>query len=203
LALAFHHYLHSSLMTTDTATKIHYSPLAECRWAHLVEPRAQMDDSKPPAWSVDLVLTEGYATTTAFQQLLDEAYAEHHGRKKRSPHAIPLKPDKQDPGLLIAKFKAQQLVKKDGTTLPGPKVIDSQKGAWNGAAIGNGSKIIIAYRIHAWERPEGCGVSLIPKAVQVVHFVPYVVDDGADGFDVQPDGYKVPGFADEFEDEFA
>ena len=191
-------------MTTDTTAKIHYSPLCECRWAHLVEPRAQMDDSKPPAWSVDLVLPDGDAATLAFRQLLEDAFVEHHGsKKKRSPNGMPMKNDKTDPTALVVKFKAQQLVKKDGSTMPGPKVIDSRKAAWDGSAIGNGSKIIVAFRIHAWERPEGCGISLIPKAVQVVHFVPYVVDDGVDGFDEQPSGYQVPGFADEFEDEFA
>ena len=38
------------------ATEILYTPLADVRWAHLVEPRPQMDPEKPLAWSVDLLL---------------------------------------------------------------------------------------------------------------------------------------------------
>lgn len=186
---------------TDTAKTL-YSPLADCRWAYLIEPRAQMDESKPPAWSVDLVLPAANAKTVEFHKLLEESLVELHGTKKRrSPHGMPLKNDKQDESLLIAKFKSVQLTRRDGTVAQGPKVIDSRKQPWDGSAIGNGSRIIIAFRIHPWERPEGVGISLIPKAVQVVHFVPYIVDDGVDGFEEQPNGYAVPGFADEFDEE--
>ena len=189
---------------TDSATpKIHYSPLAEARWCHLIEPRAQMDESKPPAWSVDLVLPAGDPKTVAFHQKLEAMLVEAHGSKKRrSPHAMPLKPDKDDPTLMVVKLKAQQLARKDGTTIPGPKVIDSRKQPWDGSAIGNGSRLIVAFKVHTWERPEGVGISLIPTAVQVVHFVPYVTDDGVDGFEEQADGYAVQPFAEEFADEF-
>jgi hypothetical protein len=40
------------------------------------------------------------------------------------------------------------------------------------------------------------------KAAQVVHFVPYLQDDGVDGFDEQ-EGYSIPSAAavfDEFDD---
>ena len=187
---------------TDSTTKIHYSPMAEARWVYLVEPRAQMDDSKPPAWSVDLCMPADDPKTQAFHQLLEAAFIEHHGsKKKRSPHGMPFKIDKNDSTVMVAKFKAQQLTRKDGSTLAGPKVIDSKKQPWDGSAIGNGSKLIIAFKIHTWERPEGCGISLIPTAVQVVSFVPYLVDDGVDGFEEQAGGYAVPSHADEF-DEF-
>jgi hypothetical protein len=190
-------------MTEATATKIHYSPLAEARWCYLIEPRAQMDESKPPAWSVDLVLPDGDPKTVAFHQKLEQMLVEAHGSKKRrSPHGMPIKPDKSDPTILIAKFKAQQLTRKDGSTIPGPKVIDSRKQPWDGSAIGNGSKLIVAFKAHTWERPEGVGISLIPTAVQVVHFVPYVTDDGVDGFEEQAGGFALPAFAEEFEDEF-
>lgn len=189
-------------MTEATATKIHYSPLAEARWCYLIEPRSQMDESKPPAWSCDLLLPASDAKTQAFQQLLDAALVEAHGTKKRrSPNGMPIKPDKNDPTLMVAKFKAQQLTRKDGSAVPGPKVIDSRKQPWDGQAIGNGSKLIVAFKLHSWERPEGVGISLIPTAVQVVHLVPYLVDDGVDGFQEQEGGYAVTGFAPEF-DEF-
>lgn len=184
-----------------TESKILYTPKCEARWAYLIEPRAQMDEGKPPAWSVDLVMPVGDAKTVAFHQLLEDAFkAEHGTKKRRSDKGFPLKPDKNDTGLLIAKFKAQQLVKKDGSTLPGPKVIDAKKQLWDGQSIGNGSKLIVAFKIHPWDRPEGCGISLIIKAAQVVEFVPYEGADATDGFEEQ-EGYAVTGVADEF-DEF-
>jgi hypothetical protein len=190
-------------MTEATAPKIHYSPLAEARWCYLIEPRAQMDESKPPAWSVDLLLPASDPKTVAFHQKLDTMLVEAHGSKKRrSDKGMPIKPDKNDPAIMVVKFKAQQLTRKDGSTIPGPKVIDSKKQPWDGAAIGNGSKLIVAFKTFTWERPEGVGISLIPTAVQVVHFVPYLVDDGVDGFEEQAGGYSVAPFADEFADEF-
>jgi hypothetical protein len=80
--------------------------------------------------------------------------------------------------------------------------MDSRKRPWDGSAIGNGSKLIVAYKTYTWERPEGVGISLIPTAVQVVHFVPYLLDDGVDGFEEQAGGFALPAFAEEFEDEF-
>lgn len=189
-------------MTEATASKIHYSPLAEARWAYLIEPRAQMDEAKPPAWSVDLCMKADDSKTQAFHALLESAFIEYHGsKKKRSPNGMPFKIDKNDPTIMVAKFKAQQFIRTDGTALTGPKVMDSKKQPWDGSAIGNGSKLLIAFKFHSWERPEGCGITLIPTAVQVVHFVPYLVDDGSDGFEEQAGGYAVASHAAEF-DEF-
>lgn len=189
-------------MTEATKTKMLYSPLAEARWAYLIDPRAQMDPSKPPAWSVDLVLPAGDPQTVAFHQKLEDCFiAEHGSKKRRSDKGFPLKPDKNNADLLVCKFKAQQLERPDGTVIGGPKVIDAKKQPWNGASIGNGSKLIVAFKVHPWDRPEGCGISLILKAAQVVHFVPYEPEDATDGFEEQAGGYTVPGVGDEF-DEF-
>jgi hypothetical protein len=187
---------------TDSNAKVLYTPLAEARWAYLIEPRPQMDPDKPLAWSVDLVFPAGDPKTIDFHKKLEDAFVAEHGTKKRrSDKGFPLKADKSDPDLLVCKFKAQQLVRRDGTTAPGPKLIDAKKQPWDGSAIGNGSKLIVAFKLHAWDRPEGCGISLIPRAAQVVHFVPYLEEDATEGFEEQAGGYTVPGVADEF-DEF-
>ena len=184
-----------------TESKVMYTPLAEARWAYLVEPRAQMDPDKPLAWSVDLVMPAKDPKTIAFQKLLEEQFvAEHGANKRRSDKGFPMKPDKENPDLLVVKLKAQQLIRRDGSAALGPTVIDAKKKPWDGSAIGNGSKLITAFKIHPWTRPEGCGISLILKAAQVVHFVPYVQDDGVDGFEEQ-EGYSIPSAADGF-DEF-
>jgi hypothetical protein len=186
-----------------TEFKVMYTPLAEARWAYLVEPRAQMDPDKPYAWSVDLVMVANDPKTIAFQKKLEEAFiAEHGANKRRSDKGFPMKPDKENPDLMVVKLKAQQLTRRDGSTAPGPTVIDAKKKPWDGSSIGNGSQVITAFKIHPWTRPEGCGISLILKAAQVVHFVPYLQDDGVDGFDEQ-EGYSIPSAAamfDEFDD---
>ena len=188
---------------TDSAPKIHYSPLAEARYADLIEPREQLEAGKPLAWSVDLLLPAADPKTQAIFSKLESLLNEYHGTKKpRSEKGMPLKPDKNNPAQMVMKFKALQLERKGGGFISGPKIIDSKKQPWDDSAIGNGSKLIVAFKTHTWERPEGVGISLIPTAVQVVHFVPYLVDDGVDGFEEQAGGYSVPGFADEFEDEF-
>jgi hypothetical protein len=88
-------------------TEILYSPLAEVRWAHLVEPRQQMDPEKPLAWSVDLLLPLGEATSQAFLEKLERQFIEAHGSKKRrSDKGEPWKLDKEQPSqLMVVKFK--------------------------------------------------------------------------------------------------
>ena len=109
-----------------TEFKVMYTPLAEARWAYLVEPRAQMDPDKPYAWSVDLVMAANDPKTIAFQKKLEEAFiAEHGANKRRSDKGFPMKPDKENPDLMVVKLKAQQLTRRDGSTAPGPTVIDA------------------------------------------------------------------------------
>ena len=63
-------------------SKVMYTPLAEARWAYLVEPRAQMDPDKPLAWSVDLVMPAKDPKTIAFKKLLEEQFVAP-GRRSR------------------------------------------------------------------------------------------------------------------------
>ena len=62
-------------------------------------------------------------------------------------------------------------------------------GTWDGAAIGNGSKVIVAFDIYDWDGENGCGMTFQPRAVQVVEFVPYEQVDPTAGFD-ELDGYS-------------
>ena len=173
------------------ATEILYSPQAEVRWAHLVAPRAQMDPEKPLAWSVELLLPLAEPTSGGFLETLERQFIEAHGSKKRrSDKGEPWKPDRERPDeLMVVKFKAQQLSRRDGSMAPGPRLIDARKQPWNGAPIGNGSRLVIAYVIHAWDRPEGVGITLIPRAAQVLHYVPYQESDPTQGFQEQ-EGYS-------------
>ena len=91
------------------ATEILYTPLAEVRWAHLVEPRPQMDPEKPLAWSVDLLLPLAEPTSQGFLQALERQFIEAHGSKKRrSDKGEPWKPDKEQPAQLQRQHQPQQ-----------------------------------------------------------------------------------------------
>ena len=184
-----------------------YSPLAPVRWAHLITAREQLDTAKPRAWTCELLLSQADPKHVAFVSQLDQIFTDTHGsKKKRSDKGQPWKTDKEDPTITVVKFKAQEFRRDDGSTAAGPRIIDSRKQAWDGQQIGNGSKLIIAFTTYGWERPEGTGLSLQPKAVQVVSLVPYEGADekAVDGFEEQ-DGYSVTNAtpaADEF-DEFS
>jgi hypothetical protein len=61
--------------------------------------------------------------------------------------------------------------------------------------------MIIRFSTYGWERPEGTGLSLQPKAAQVVQFVAREEQDATDGFEEQEGGYAVAqpsGYVDEF-----
>jgi len=187
------------------ASEIHYTPRATVRWAHLITPRAQLDESKPKAWTCELVLEpKSNPSHAAFIEKLEAIFTETHGsKKKRSDKGVPWKADKDDTSKVVVKFKTQQFTRDDGSTAPGPRVIDAKKQPWDGAAIGNGSEVILSFTTYGWERPEGTGLSLQPKAAQVVGFVPREEQDATDGFEEQ-EGYSVAadagGFVDEFSD---
>ena len=190
-------------------SEILYSPQAPVRWAHLITARETLDPSKPKAFTCELLLSSSNPKHVAFLTRLDQVFTDTHGAKKRrSDKGTPWKTDKDDGTLTVVKFKAQEFVRDDGSKAAGPRVLDSRKQPWDGSEIGNGSEVILAFTTYGWERPEGTGLSLQPKAVQVVTFVPRadLGDAAADGFTEQEGGYSVAqpaGFVDEFGDEEA
>jgi len=186
------------------ASDIHFTPAAPVRWCHLISARTQLDESKPKAWTCELVLDNNDAKHKAFLAKLDQIFTDTHGtKKKRSDKGQPWKPDKDDPTKTVVKFKALEFVREDGSKATGPQIIDAKRQAWDGSQIGNGSQLIIKFSTYGWERPEGTGLSLQPKAAQVLTFVPREQEDATDGFEEQ-DGYSVTqpvGFVDEFAEE--
>ena len=186
-----------------------YTPVAPVRWAYLITAREQLEPNKPRAWTCDLLLSQLDPKRAAFLEKLEQVFIDAHGSmKKRSEKGEPWKKDKEDATLTVVKFKALEFVRDDKSKVRGPRIIDSRKQAWDDQAIGNGSKCIIAFTVHPWNRPEGTGLTLIPSAVQVVSLVPYEGSDekAVDGFTEQEGGYSVAqpaGFVDEFGDEEA
>jgi hypothetical protein len=185
------------------ASDIYFSPAAPVRWCHLITARTQLDDSKPKAWTAELVLSPATDPKhRAFVEKLDAIFTDTHGtKKKRSDKGQPWKADKDDPSKVVVKFKAQEFVREDGSKAAGPQIIDAKRQPWDGSQIGNGSELIIKFSTYGWERPEGTGLSLQPKAAQVVSFVPREEQDATDGFEEQEGGFALAdagGYVDEF-----
>jgi hypothetical protein len=184
------------------ASETFYSPKAPVRWAHLIN--ADEYEGKY-SYSCELVLSP--ATEPSHKAYLDKLEAEfvalHGAKKARSSKGTPWKADKDDASKVVVRFKANRFTNDDGTHSKGPRIVDAKKAAWDGSEIGNGSILIVGHTMYPWSRSEGCGITLQPRAVQVVNFVPRE-DPGeqiADGFEEQ-EGYSVAD-AGSYHDEFA
>ena len=176
------------------AKTIFRTPLAEVRWAHLITPRHQLDKSKPKAWTCDLLLPNSDQKAQSFLLAMEDQFIALHGsRKRRAEKGFPWKPDKETPSELTAvRFKVPQFQRRDGSLSEGPRIVDAKKQPWDGAAIGNGSKVVVAFDIYDWDGENGCGMTFQPRAVQVVEFVPYEQVDPTDGIEEQ-EGYTAGG----------
>jgi hypothetical protein len=188
------------------ASETFYSPKAPVRWAHLITA-----DEYEGKWSYscELVLTNDDPTHTEFLRKLEAEFVALHGAKKaRSSKGTPWKADKDDATKTVVRFKANRFTNDDGTHSKGPRIVDAKKAAWDGQDIGNGSVLIVGFTIYPWARSEGCGITLQPKACQVVEFVARedMGEQVADGFEEQEGGYAIAapsGYVDEFADEEA
>ena len=184
------------------ASETFYSPKAPVRWAHLIN--ADEYEGKY-SYSCELVLEP--ATNPSHKLFIEKLEAEfvalHGAKKARSSKGTPWKADREDPSKTVVRFKANRFENEDGTFSKGPRIVDAKKAAWDGRDIGNGSELIVGFTCYPWSRSEGCGITLQPRAVQVVSFIPRE-DPGesvAEGFEEQ-DGYSVADAAGGFVDEF-
>jgi hypothetical protein len=186
------------------SSEIFFTPQAPARYCFLITARPQLDESKPKAWTCELVLSNDNPKHQAFLERLKQRFADIHGTvKKVSDKGEPWKPDKNDPTKTVVKFKTLEFVREDGSKAKGPQIIDAKRGPWDGSAIGNGSELIIKFQISPWDRKqEGVGISLHPTAAQVVGFVAREEQDATDGFEEQ-EGYSVAAAPDGYHDEFA
>ena len=151
------------------AKDIFRTPLAEVRWAHLITPRHQLDKSKPKAWTADLLLPNSDEKAQSFLLAMEDQFIALHGsRKRRAEKGFPWKADKEKPSeLTVVRFKVPQFQRRDGSLSDGPRIVDSRKQPWDGAAIGNGSRVIVAFDIYDWDGENGCGMTFQPRAIQV------------------------------------
>lgn len=166
------------------------TPLAEVRWAKLLAPQKQYDETKPLAWSCELLLSAGSRETQKFLLDMEDQFSVvHPGNVKKSVHAFPWGPDKENKDITVVRFKLPQFTRRDGTTSEGPVLYDSRKNPWDGKEIGNGSKVIIGFDVYAWSGAAGAGMTFQPRAVQVVDLVEFKRVDPGEAFGVVEGGY--------------
>lgn len=173
------------------------TPLAEVRWCKLVGDARpnKFDPSKPPGWSVEIVLDNDNKTHMAWVEAMEAKYEELHGELKKNANWLPISPDKDEPRKrTVAKFKVPQFTRKDGSVSEGPTLFDAKRNPWpHDQLIGNGSKMIIAFDIYAWKGPTGGGMTFQPRMAQVVDLIPYEAKEqptATNTFDEVPGGYE-------------
>jgi hypothetical protein len=177
------------------------TPVGEVRWFKLTGAARpnKFDPTKAPGWSTDFILDNTNPDHQQFLLELEEQFSALHGAAKKHSKAFPWGPleDKDRDGKVtrdnsktVIRFKATQFSRNDGTTSEGPRLMDSAKNPWDhNKELANGSKVIIAFNIYAWQSPTGAGITLEPKAVMVVDYIPFDRVDAADLFDEVPGGY--------------
>jgi len=158
------------------ARELTKTPLVEVRWCGLEkEPkRNKHEPTKPRTWEVEILLENDNPKHMAWCEEIEALFDELHKGKNKSANWLPIKPDKEQPRKRqVCRMKLKEWV-RNGVASEGPTVFDSKGLMWDPAtAIGNGSKLIIGYDVYAWDGPSGAGLSLQPRAAQVVDFIAY------------------------------
>jgi hypothetical protein len=180
------------------ASETFYSPKAPVRYAHLITAELYKEKWN---YSVELILDDNNPAHKAFLAKLEAEFVSLHGAKRdRAKGGEPW--SSLGEGKTRVRFKTRRFENSDGTFSKGPRLVDAKKQPWNDQEIGNGSEMIVGFTIRDWT-DDGAGISLLPKACQVVSWVPRedAGEQVADGFEEQEGGYAVAaptGYHDEF-----
>lgn len=157
------------------ATELLRTPIVEVRWCQLLgNPRSnKFDPTKNPTWQIEILLENDNTEHVAWFGSIEAAYETLHPGEKRHTHWLPIKPDKKQPKTRHScRFKLPQFTYEDGNKSEGPVVYDAQGNYWPAKKlIGNGSKMRIGFDIYAWKAPTGAGMTLQPRAAQVIEWI--------------------------------
>ena len=154
------------------------TPLVEVRWCGLEkEPkRNKFEPDKPRTWEIEILLENDNKEHMAWCEEIEALFDELHQGKKKAANWLPIRPDKEQPRKRQqCRMKLKEWIDKN-TQQPseGPTVFDSKGHKWDSRiAIGNGSKMIVGYDVFAWDGLSGAGLSLQPRAAQVVEHMAY------------------------------
>ena len=158
------------------AKELRRTPLVEVKWCGLEkEPKKnRFEPSKPATWEVEILLENDNKEHMAWCESIENLFDELHQGKRKAANWLPIKPDKDEPRKRQAcRMKLKQWI-RDGVSSEGPTVFDAKGLMWDSSkAIGNGSKLIIGFDVYAWEGPSGAGLSLQPRAAQVVEHIAF------------------------------
>ena len=132
-------------------------------WAKLDKAQNPFDQTKP-RWSIDVSLNA-------------------EGIKFMKGHGVPIKDKEDDRGKFVTMYKDQFL--NNGSELPNPRLMDSQKNDISGTLVGNGSLVKVSFTPREWKMNNRKGVRAVLKDVQVLDLVEY---SPPDEFDVE-EGY--------------
>ena len=132
-------------------------------WAKLDKAQNPFDQAKP-RWSIDVSLNA-------------------EGIKFMKGHGVPIKDKEDDRGKFVTMYKDQFL--NNGSELPKPRLMDSQKNDISGTLVGNGALVKVSFTPREWKMNNRKGVRAVLKDVQVLDLVEY---SPPDEFDVE-EGY--------------
>ena len=102
----------------------------------------------------------------------------------------------QDTGFIKFKFvRRGHVSKEDGAVeLVPPALFDAKGTPIRLLPLGQGSKVMVSYKLHPWVTPLGYGVTLKLNAVQVIEWVPFNQGDPNDaasfGFEAYEEGFE-------------
>lgn len=157
------------------AKELMRTPIVEVRWCKLLgEARPnKFEPSKPPTWEIEILLDNDNPEHMAWCEEIESKFDELHPNEKKSANWLPIKPDKEAPRKRQScRMKLKQFTFKDGNTSEGPTVFNKNGSIWpDTKLIGNGSKMRIGFEIYPWKGPSGAGLSLQPRAAQVIEWL--------------------------------
>ena len=161
--------------TRQVARELMRTPEVEVRWCKLLgEARPnKFEPTKPPTWEIEVLLENDNPDHMAFCEMIEAKFDELHPGEKKSAHWLPIKPDKDEPRKRQScRLKLKEFTFKDGNKSEGPTIFDEYGKPWpQQQQIGNGSTMRIGFTIYAWKGPSGAGLSLEPRAGQVIKWI--------------------------------
>jgi hypothetical protein len=164
------------------------TPAGIARYPHLNRPDTKFDDVGVYKVNLELTAEEAEPFITQIEALLAEFVAEKKRELKKDKLKMHAAPWEENDGLVQLKLKVKAMGKgKDGETYSRQPKLFSASGEAITDNIGGGSKIKVAVLPYVWYTASlGAGVTLQPKAVQVLDLVTW--GDGGSavsyGFDV-------------------
>lgn len=151
------------------------TPVVEVQWCKLLGDARpnKFEPSKPPTWEIEILLDNDNPEHMAWCEVIEGKFDELLSGERKSANWLPIKPDKEQPRKRQScRMKLKQFTFKDGNTSEGPTVFDKDGNLWDHKQlIGNGSKMRIGFEVYAWKGPSGAGLSLQPRAAQVVEWL--------------------------------